>query len=86
MEPAGKELSEAIYQTKFNSLVCSVFQNVLAKAETSPDVIKENLIAQLTAPVRWTQTVKHMSADGATEFIEVGPGIVLRGLVKKIRR
>lgn len=84
MEPARKELAEAIYQTKFNTPVCPVYQNVSAKAETNPDVIKENLIAQLTSPVRWTQSVKQMAADGATEFIEVGPGLVLQGLVKKI--
>ncbi|MCX6198241.1 MAG: ACP S-malonyltransferase [Bacteroidetes bacterium] len=84
MEPARKELAEAIYQTKFNTPVCEVYQNVSAKAETNPEVIKENLIAQLTSPVRWTQSVKQMSADGATEFIEVGPGVVLQGLVKKI--
>jgi len=85
MEPARKELAEAIYQTKFNTPVCSVYQNVSAKAETNPDVIKENLIAQLTSPVRWTQSVKQMSADGATEFIEVGPGNVLQGLIRKIQ-
>ncbi len=84
MEPARKELAEAIYQTKFNTPVCAVYQNVSAKAETNPDVIKENLIAQLTSPVRWTQSVKQMATDGATEFIEVGPGVVLQGLVKKI--
>ncbi len=84
MEPARKELAEAIYQTKFNTPVCAVYQNVSTKAETNPDVIKENLIAQLTSPVRWTQSVKQMAADGAIEFIEVGPGVVLQGLVKKI--
>ena len=84
MEPARKELAEAIYQTIFNAPVCAVYQNVSAKAETNPNVIKENLIAQLTSPVRWTQSVKQMLADGATEFIEVGPGVVLQGLIKKI--
>ncbi len=84
MEPARKELAEAIYQTPFNSPVCAVYQNVSAKAETNPEKIKENLITQLTSPVRWTQSVKQMIADGATEFIEVGPGNVLQGLIKKI--
>ncbi len=85
MEPARKELAEAIYQTTFNTPVCAVYQNVSAKAETNPEVIKENLIAQLTSPVRWTHSVKQMLADGATEFIEIGPGVVLQGLIKKIR-
>ena len=85
MEPARKELAEAIYQTSFNAPVCAVYQNVSVKAETNPEVIKENLIAQLTSPVRWTQSVKQMLADGATEFIEIGPGVVLQGLIKKIR-
>lgn len=85
MEPARKELAEAIYQAKFNTPVCPIYQNVSAKAETDAEKIKENLIAQLTSPVRWTQSVKQMSADGATEFIEVGPGNVLQGLIKKIR-
>jgi [acyl-carrier-protein] S-malonyltransferase len=85
MEPARKELAEAIHQTKFGTPVCPVYQNVSASAETNSDVIKENLIAQLTSPVRWTQSVRQMSADGATEFIEVGPGNVLSGLIKKIQ-
>lgn len=85
MEPARKELAEAIYATTFNSPICPVYQNVSAKAETDPTIIKENLIAQLTSPVRWTQSVKQMLADGATEFTEVGPGTVLQGLIKKIR-
>lgn len=85
MEPARKELAEAIYQANFNTPVCPVYQNVSAKAETNPDTIKENLIAQLTAPVKWTQSVRQMLADGATEFTEVGPGQVLQGLIKKIR-
>ena len=84
MEPARKELADAIHQTKFNSPACAIYQNVSAKAETDSEIIKQNLIAQLTSPVRWTQSVKQMSADGATEFIEVGPGNVLQGLVKKI--
>lgn len=85
MEPARKELAEAIYAATFNTPVCPVYQNVSAKAETNPDTIKENLIAQLTAPVKWTQSVRQMLADGATEFTEVGPGQVLQGLIKKIR-
>ena len=85
MEPARKELAEAIHQTNFNAPVCAIYQNVSAKAETNPDTIKENLIAQLTSPVRWTQSVKQILADGATDFIEVGPGTVLQGLIKKIR-
>lgn len=85
MEPARKELAEAIYQANFNTPVCPIYQNVTAKAETNPDTIKENLIAQLTAPVKWTQSVRQMLTDGATEFTEVGPGQVLQGLIKKIR-
>jgi len=84
MEPARVELSRAIELTHFNSPICPVYQNVNASAETDPENIKKNLIAQLTAPVRWTQTVQNMSADGATTFYEVGPGKVLQGLVKKI--
>ncbi len=84
MEPARKELAEAINNTRFNTPLCPVYQNVSAKAETAPEVIQQNLIAQLTAPVKWTQSVKQMVADGATEFIEVGPGNVLQGLIKKI--
>ena len=85
MEPARKELAEAIHQTLFNSPICPIYQNVSAKAETNPEKIKENLITQLTSPVRWTQSVKQMIADGATEFIEVGPGSILQGLIKKIQ-
>ena len=84
MEPARAELAEAIHKTQFFAPKCPVYQNVNAKAETNPETIKENLIAQLTAPVRWTQTVINMIADGATDFTEVGPGSVLQGLVKKI--
>lgn len=84
MEPARQELAEAIHRTKFNTPVCAVYQNVSAKAETEPSVIQQNLIAQLTSPVRWTQSVRQMQADGATEFIEIGPGNVLSGLIKKI--
>ncbi len=84
MEPARQELEAAINATAFNTPVCPVYQNVTASAVTDPESIKKNLIAQLTAPVRWTQSVQAMVADGATQFIEVGPGKVLQGLVKKI--
>lgn len=86
MEPARTELADAIARTQFHAPKCPVYQNVTAQAETDPDAIKKNLIAQLTAPVRWTQTVLHMIADGATSFTEVGPGTVLQGLVKKINK
>jgi [acyl-carrier-protein] S-malonyltransferase len=86
MEPARVELAKAIENTTFKSPVCPVYQNVNAKPETDPDRIKKNLIAQLTSPVRWTQTVENMIADGANLFIEVGPGNVLQGLVKKVDR
>lgn len=84
MEPARAELAEAIERTHFSAPVCPVYQNVDAHPHTDPDEIKANLVAQLTAPVRWTQTIKNMIADGATEFIELGPGKVLQGLVSKI--
>jgi len=84
MEPARIELSQAIESTTFNKPICPVYQNVNASPETEPASIKKNLIAQLTAPVRWTQTIQRMSADGATIFYEVGPGKVLQGLTKKI--
>ncbi len=86
MEPARIELAEAINNTRFNDPVCPIYQNVNAKAVTGPEEIKQNLIAQLTSPVRWSQIVQHIIADGATKFIEVGPGNVLQGLVKKIHR
>src|SRR6201993_4292093 len=86
MEPARAELAEAINQTNFSAPICAVYQNVTAKAVTNPDEIKKNLIAQLTAPVRWTQTVEQMLADGATNFVEVGPGKVLQGLIKKVNK
>lgn len=86
MEPARAELESAINETKFNSPVCPVYQNVTAAAVTDPELIKRNLIAQLTAPVRWTQTIQQMIADGANSFIEIGPGKVLQGLVKKVNR
>ena len=84
MEPARIELYEAINSTHFSNPVCPVYQNVTAQAVADPADIKNNLIAQLTAPVKWTQSVLQMTADGATHFIEVGPGKVLQGLVKKI--
>lgn len=86
MEPARAELADAIAATEFHTPVCPVYQNVDAKPHTNPEEIKANLVAQLTAPVRWTQTVQNMIADGATEFIEIGPGKVLQGLVSKIDR
>lgn len=84
MEPAREELREAIEQTPFNTPLCPVYQNVSTTAVMDPDTIRKNLIAQLTAPVKWTQSVQNMVKDGATQFIEVGPGKVLQGLVKKI--
>ncbi len=86
MEPAREELAEAISNTIFHKPTCPVYQNVVAAAVKDSVEIKENLILQLTAPVRWTQTIQQMIADGATEFIEVGPGKVLQGLVRKIDR
>ncbi|MDE6099151.1 MAG: ACP S-malonyltransferase [Muribaculaceae bacterium] len=86
MEPARAELAEAIENTEFHTPVCPVYQNVDALPHTDPAEIKTNLVAQLTAPVRWTQTVRNMVADGATEFIELGPGKVLQGLVAKIEK
>lgn len=84
MEPARVELESAINSTTFSNPTCPVYQNVTASAVSDPNEIKKNLIAQLTAPVRWTQSVQAMAADRATHFIEVGPGKVLQGLVKKI--
>ena len=86
MEPARAELAEAINNTRFNAPICAIYQNVTANAVTNPDEIKKNLIAQLTAPVRWTQTVEQMIADGTTQFVEVGPGKVLQGLIKKVNK
>lgn len=86
MEPAKEELAKAINDTPFKNPVCPVYQNVTAQPATDPGEIKVNLIAQLTAPVKWTQTVKNMIADGATSFTEVGPGKVLQGLIKKVDR
>ncbi|HEY4651284.1 MAG TPA: ACP S-malonyltransferase [Pontibacter sp.] len=86
MKPAEEELAKAINETTFSQGICPVYQNVDAKPHTDPAEIKENLIKQLTAPVRWTQSVQQMIADGATHFVECGPGKVLQGLVKKIDR
>lgn len=86
MEPAREELAKAIEETTFSEPACPVYQNVVAKAVTSPEEIKVNLIAQLTAPVKWTQCIQAMITDGGTEFIEVGPGKVLQGLMRKIDR
>jgi [acyl-carrier-protein] S-malonyltransferase len=84
MEPAREELAAAIEKTSFAKPVCPIYQNVTASAVSDPDDIRKNLVVQLTAPVRWTQTVRQMIKDGATHFTEVGPGNVLQGLVKKI--
>ena len=84
MEPAKLELSEAIAATSFSRPCCPVYQNVSTMGETDPEVIKANLVAQLTAPVKWTQSIQQMIADGATEFMELGPGNVLQGLISKI--
>lgn len=86
MEPARRELSEAIESTQFNVPVCPVYQNVNAAPSTEPEEIKSNLVAQLVSPVRWTQTVRRMIEDGASQFTEVGPGKVLQGLIKKTDR
>ncbi|MGL5786568.1 MAG: ACP S-malonyltransferase [Bacteroidales bacterium] len=86
MEPAREELAQAIASVTVNEPICPVYQNVNAQPSKDPEVIKANLIAQLTAPVRWTQSVTNMVADGAVEFTEVGPGAVLQGLVKKINK
>jgi [acyl-carrier-protein] S-malonyltransferase len=84
MEPARIDLQRAIETTMFNEPVCPVYQNVTAESSSDPRQIKANLIAQLTSPVRWTQTIRNMIRDGADEFIELGPGTVLQGLVRKI--
>ena len=86
MEPARVELADAINGTDFGNPICPVYQNVNAQSVTNPYVIKSNLISQLTSPVRWSQTAQNMIADGAKIFVEVGPGTVLQGLVKKIKR
>ncbi len=83
MEPARKELEQAIAEATFHTPICPVYQNVDAEPHADPEEIKNNLIAQLTAPVRWTQIVRRMVADGVGEFTELGPGNVLQGLVRK---
>jgi [acyl-carrier-protein] S-malonyltransferase len=85
MESARVELAAAINSTTFNKPICPIYQNVNAQSVTNPDIIKENLVLQLTSPVRWTQIMQNMIADGASTFIEVGPGTVLQGLVKKVK-
>jgi [acyl-carrier-protein] S-malonyltransferase len=84
MEPARAKLEAAIAATKFRQPICPIYQNVSTKGETNPEVIQANLIAQLTSPVKWTQSVQQMIIDGATDFTELGPGNVLQGLIKKI--
>jgi len=86
MEPARVELAEAIHQTVFQDPICPVYQNVNARPVTNTEEIKKNLVSQLTSPVKWTQTIQNMITDGAGHFVEVGPGTVLQGLVKKINR
>ncbi|MCB0754465.1 MAG: ACP S-malonyltransferase [Flavobacteriales bacterium] len=86
MEPAKLELEEAIHATTVSKPICPIYQNVTGQVVSNPDIIKRNLIAQLTAPVKWTQTVNQMLRDGATSFTEVGPGRVLSGLIKKVNR
>ncbi len=86
MKPAQDELTKAIFETQFSKPICPVYQNYTAEATSDPEIIKQNLIHQLTAPVKWTQTVVHMIRDGATSFTEVGPGNVLQGLIKKADR
>jgi len=86
MEPAKTELAAAINKTKFTTPVCPIYQNVTAQSVKDPDIIKKNLIAQLTAPVRWTQIMNNMIAGGMSEYVEVGPGKVLQGLLKKVNR
>ncbi len=84
MQPAAEDLKAAILKTDFHKPFCPIYQNVTAKAETKPEIIRENLLKQLTAPVRWTQSVQNIITDGATEFYEFGPGDVLKGLIRKI--
>jgi [acyl-carrier-protein] S-malonyltransferase len=83
-EAARAELEQAISEVEFNTPVCPIYQNVDAQPQSEPEVIKENIIAQLTAPVRWTQIAKNMIADGYDNFVELGPGAVLQGLIKKV--
>ncbi len=84
MQPAAEDLKAAILKTDFHKPFCPIYQNVTAKAETEPEIIRENLLKQLTAPVRWTQSVQNMITDGANEFYEFGPGDVLKGMIRKI--
>jgi [acyl-carrier-protein] S-malonyltransferase len=86
MQPAAEELSNAIKTTKFSKGTCPIYQNVTGQSVTDPEIIKKNLIAQLTSPVRWSQSVVNMIASGVTHFTEVGPGTVLQGLVKKVKK
>ncbi len=86
MNPAKQELEDAIKKTNFSKPICPIYQNVNAQAVSNPEIIQQNLISQLTAPVKWTQTVKNMISTGATSFTEVGPGKTLQGLVKKVQR
>src|SRR5690554_8126584 len=85
MEPAREKLAKAIAETVFHDPICPIYQNVSTTGMTDVEMIKENLIAQLTAPVKWTQSVENMVKDGASQFLECGPGKVLQGLVKKIQ-
>ena len=84
MAPAAEDLAKAINKTEFQKPFCPIYQNVTAQASVEPEIIRENLLKQLTAPVRWTQSVQNMIADGANEFYEFGPGDVLKGLIRKI--
>lgn len=84
MQPAAEELKQAIMDTEFHEPICPIYQNTNAYPQTDPEAIRQNLVLQLTSPVRWTQTIKNMIVDGATEFYEFGPGDVLKGLIKKI--
>jgi [acyl-carrier-protein] S-malonyltransferase len=86
MEPARIELGKAIESAKFSRGICPIYQNVTAQPVNDPEIIKSNLIAQLTSPVRWTQIMKNMIADGTKTIVEVGPGTVLQGLFKKVDR
>jgi [acyl-carrier-protein] S-malonyltransferase len=86
MQPAAEKLEKAILSTEFKRPICPIYQNVSAKGENNETIIKQQLLQQLTSPVRWTQTIKQMIADGTTEFYEFGPGDVLKGLVSKINK
>jgi [acyl-carrier-protein] S-malonyltransferase len=86
MQPAAEELSNAIKATRFNKGTCPIYQNVTGQSVVDPEIIKKNLIAQLTSPVRWSQSMRNMIASGVTMFIEVGPGTALQGMIKKVKR